>query len=178
MNPTSERCCDRRPAPHELPPPAMVANDFSNRIVNIAGIGPGDRVISIGVPGAAIETAVSARGALLTTAATAAATDRRRLWQSRAHPRADALLWAVNPDHQATLVNTLATLRHDLRTGGRLVLWMSLGGCDPATAGMQTIQRSIASAGFASVIVGRLAADAGDVLVATGILGLKAKQPT
>ena len=177
MNHTCDRCCDPRPAPHELGHPAIVANDLISRIVGIAGVGPGDEVMVLGAVDTAIDSAVSARGAHLLPAATAAATAEGHPWPLRGQPRADALLWAVNKDHPAALVETLATLRDVLRTGGRRVLWMPLDGCCFETAGVEAMQRSFASAGFASVIVGRLASPSSDILVATGILRLKTKQP-
>ncbi len=177
MNHTCDRCCDPRPAPHELGLPAIGANDFISRIASIAGVGLGDEVMCAGAVGTAIESAVSARGAHLLPAATAVATAKGRPWPLRDHPRADVLLWAVSKAHPAALVETLGTLRNGLRTGGRLVLWMPLDGCCFETAGVEAMQRSFASAGFASVIVGRLASPSGDILVATGILGLRTKQP-
>ena len=130
------------------------ASVLAETMVNIAGIAPGDRVLLMGDAETLMATAIAAAGGeILRKPSTVC----------------DVILWASpSTGLDALLPNPFP--RHWLRAGGRLVVWCDTAG--PASAGVQDpqrLRRALHASRFTSIIIGRLPAETGGVVVATGI---------
>lgn len=154
--------------------PAVRTSDFYNRILNIAGIGAGDAVACLDGERAFVEEALSARGALIRTISTASGAGWGRKLRRKKDACIDAILWAVGGFPRDNPVRFLANLRHSLRPGGRLVLGIASENFYNRQVDSERIDSLLVSAGFVSVIVGRLPLNGQGVAVATGVLGKKA----
>ena len=174
MNPTvMEVCSQKGPAPQAPAGPEVLTGEFFDRIINIAGIGAGDTVVYLGGKNDFIETLLCSRGIRIQMAPTSPANNRLRKPQHHPAARADAILWYAEGFTWSNPSQTLAYLRQCLKPGGRLVLCRSSCNCRSRQARQQAMERLLATAGFVSVIVGRLPGHAQDAAVATGVLGKK-----
>ncbi len=125
---TSVLCQERRPAAG-LPCPPVDSLTLAERLVNIAGLCAGDRVLFLGDTGAAVKAAVSDAGARILSAVD---TFNGRTWKEfriRQHFRVDAVMCAAELYRQALPAEWLSTIRRHLRPGGRLVMWVKPGRC-------------------------------------------------
>jgi len=151
--------------------PAVCTSDFYNHILNIAGIGAGDTVSCLDGERASVEEALSARGACIRAISPASDAGRGQKLRCKKDARSDAILWAAEGFPRDNPVRTLANLRHSLRPGGRLVLWFPSDGFHDQKIHTERIDSILTTAGFVSVIVGRLSCNGQAAVVATGILG-------
>jgi hypothetical protein len=135
----------------------------AERIVRIAGIGAGVRVLYPGGPDTVMDAAVANAGARLMTGEDLG---RTRFRMDRA--RADIVLCALAAPRLWEPVEHLRIIRRYLRPGGRLVVWTTPDPDRAATIIAVRLQRLIRAAEFTSIIVGRMPSDAGDLVVATG----------
>ena len=203
---TSVLCHERTPAADLRHPPA-VSRTFAERLVNIAGLCTGDRVLFLGDTGAAVKAAVSDAGARILSAADTFNGSRWKEFRIRQHFQVDTVVGAAEFYRQTLPAEWLSTIRRHLRPGGRLVMWVNPGRChDPlgvleriedaarlavghlhrkdenrfpvrsltppqamGNALAIAVQRQIRGAGFTSIISGSMAADSGEVVVATGV---------
>jgi len=155
---------------------AVCTSDFYNHILNIAGIGAGDTVACLDGERAFVQETLSARGACIRSISTIFDAGRGRKLLCKKDARTDAILWAVNGFSQVDPVQTLGILKNNLRTGGRLVLWIPSDVFHDEKIRPERIDSLLISAGFVSVIVGRLPLNGQDAIVATGVLGKKTKK--
>jgi hypothetical protein len=146
--------------PRPLPPSPTCAE----KIAKIAGIGPGDRVLCLGSAAKTVEAAVARAGAGLVTAGGRAGI-RSLIFQARA----DVVLWAMDLQRRPEDAGHLRVVRRHLRAGGRLVAWVVKESDRAACVNASGLQELFRSAGFSSIIAGRVSVDSGDVVVATGI---------
>lgn len=136
----------------------------AEKIVNIAGIGNGDSVFYSGIPDRTIQAAVTGLGARFVGG-------RTKFWPVSARFSADVALWSVSDRGPLQMVQSLRIARRYLRPGGRIVAWVIPDGHHRASSLRDRFQDLAGSAGFTSVIVGRLPLEAGvEMVVATGIV--------
>ncbi len=166
---TSELSCPNRKRPVKFGHLAVESNAFTERIVNIAGIGYGDAVVCLGDTGTAIEAAASASGARSFTATVAAVT-KGRVNALRSRCCADAVLCATTLIRGRGPVESVQWARRNLRSGGRLVMWTVPDRGHAASVIADRLQRMLRAAGFTSIIAGQLPPDVGGTVVVTGIL--------
>jgi SAM-dependent methyltransferase len=145
-------------------PVAGVSYATAEKIVNIAGIVAGDRVMFFGGPDRMIEAAVADTGARFI-----AGNGTKRIWPLSSQGRADVVLCAVSAFGRDEPSAALRVIRHLLRPGGRLVLWAGSTRDQRTSVVAERLRQSISPAGFTSVIVGRIALDSGDMVLGTGI---------
>jgi hypothetical protein len=175
MNPAAiDQGLDKCPGPQGPGAPAVCNNDFYNRILNIAGIGAGDTVACLDGERAFVEKALSARGASIRAVSADFDAGREPKLRRKNDACIDAILWALDGFPRDNPVRTLANLRHSLQPGGRLVLWITSDNFHNRQVDPKRIDSLLVSAGFVSVIVGRLPLNGQDAVVATGVLGKKA----
>lgn len=171
MNPTAmEVCSEKDCAPHVLDGAEVLTSEFYERIVRIAGIGSKDTIGYWGGGNAVIERLLSVIGVRNQIAPICLEKNQLRKKQCNSANRADTILWDANGAFWKNRSQTLANLGRCLRPGGRLVLWRSSCDLHHRQPCQEAIERLLASAGFVSIIVGRLPGRGMDAVVGTGIL--------
>jgi hypothetical protein len=171
MNPTamdvnSEKDC----APHVLEDAEVLTGEFYERIVRIAGIGSKDTIGYWGGGNAVMDRLLSVIGVRNQIAPICLEKNQLRKKQCHSASRADTILWDANDASWKNRSQILANLGRCLRPGGRLVLWRSFYDPRHRQSCPEAIEMLLASAGFVSIIVGRLPGRGMDAVVATGIL--------
>lgn len=148
------------------PPQSIhLSNATAQKLVNIAGIGAGDRVLYSGDPDAAIKEMVIRSGASLVDVA-----DVEGRWPAMHAERADVMLFAISLAGQPDPAGRLTRMRRHLRRGGRLVVW-AVPDWRCCAAGLEEdIRRLIDPGEFTSIIVGRLPSDGSNLIVATAVV--------
>jgi hypothetical protein len=145
-------------------PSYSVAYLIAEKLADIAELGRGDRALGVGSIGAAMETAVSERGADLTSI------DTLGIQRLVSHDPFDVVFWAANnhgPDAQTDWVDSLKPV---LRTGARLIMWDAPDSSQHVSILTRRMRRIILTAGFfTSIIVGHLPQEVGTLVVATGV---------
>jgi hypothetical protein len=142
---------------------------LAEKIINIAGLGRGDRVLCLGETGTAIQTAAAATGARILSIASGV-TSGEAGWLREPRSRADAALWGMAEAHLKQRAEILNVLRRHVRSGGRLVAWMVPDHNQTSAQHTNRLQRAIRQAGFTSIITGQLPPQAGGNVVVTGVL--------
>jgi hypothetical protein len=144
---------------------------FADKIITIAGIIPGNRVLCLGAPDTAVETAVACTGARLLKAIDSVDSVHRIGWPITRKIRADVILYALAVYRESATARSLATIRRLLRPSGRLVVWAATDRCGGVNSLFTSLQQQILSAGFTSIIVGPVQTALGEVAVATAVAG-------
>jgi hypothetical protein len=163
-------CSEKDCTPHVLEGAEVLTSDFYERIVRIAGIGSKDTIGYWGGGNAAIESLLGTMGVRNQIAPICLDKNQLRKRQCNSANRADTILWDADGASWKNRFQTLSNLGRCLRPGGRVVLWRSSCDLRHGQSCPEAIERLLASAGFVSIIVGRLPGSAMDALVATGVL--------
>lgn len=146
-----------RPAKVPSEPPWADAPTLDETIVNIAGVVPGDRVLLTGHTGGAIAATIAAAGGVVVEAAAFN-------WRQKPPKRFNVVLLT-----QTSPGLTLPLLRHWLQPGGRLVTWQFIGRGKDTEASRRRLRENLHAAMLTSIIIGRLPAESGEAIVATGV---------
>lgn len=142
----------------------VLTSHQAEKIVNIAGIRTGDNVLYTGAADSMIEDAVKTCGTRLIV-------DRLKPWPLRVRNSADVALCFLSQGGTRDTIQALRIIRHYLRPGGRLVMWTTPDNSQHTASFGDHLKVVTATAGFTSMIVGRLPGETGrKILVATGIL--------
>lgn len=158
-------CCREETGVRGLTAPNASDQAMAARIVNIAGIASGTRVVCL-------DENVASPLALAATAAGA------RVWAA-AHEDIDRTRRQAPVCNADVLLCRTDTAPHDpvaaachkwLRIGGRLVLWSLPPQESDACRLRSSIARIVHGPGFTSAIVGQLPPEEGGAVIATGIL--------
>jgi hypothetical protein len=134
---------------------------LAEKLVNIAGLDNGKRVLCMGDIGPAVEAAVAGKGACIVNYLDGFG------W--RHHNRCDAIFWSTIISDDRLPTGSLNNAIYYLRFCGRLVMWGVLNHLGDFPWVSTRLQRFIQSAGFTSIIVGRIPMNIEVIVVATGI---------
>ena len=140
---------------------------MAGKIINIAEITAGMRVLALGTVAPGIETAVYAAGACIMPAG-ACQTD----WagQRLAGGPADVALYRADAPQTLPLTDIRRAIDRHLRIGGRLVVWTSPACPSDGRAAKQAFSRLVTPPKFTCTIIGQLPPEDGGAVVGTGIL--------